>query len=289
MSGPALFGNLFISAGAMKAGTTWLYNVLSNNKHLLFTPEKEIHYFYARYVDRNVLRDQRRLENALTRYIGKIDPKKTSIDRVRKDLHWAAAYLSYPLDDYWYRNLFFYTGEQLYGCDFSNLYALLPAEAWPQISANCDKLRVLYTLRHPAKRLWSHVKFHLAVIGKLDVLPTWSPGEFEQFARQSFIWDNAEYGRALASMMKGLSNEQLKVIFFEDMHAAPGETLAGIERWLGIPSHPYAKQVLDKPVNESLAYPMPDFFPALFGGDFTRIIGEVEACGLTAPAAWKSA
>jgi len=289
VSQPALFGNLFISAGAMKAGTTWLYSVLSHNPHLLFTPEKEIHYFYAKYVDRGVLRDERRLENAVNRYIGKIDPKTADVDRVRRSLQWAAAYLSQPIDDLWYRNLFFYGTGQVYGCDFSNLYALLPAEAWPRISASCERLRTLYTLRRPANRLWSHVKFHLAVIGKLDVLPTWGPADFDHFARQPFIWENAEYGRALEHMRSGLTAEQLKVIFFEDMRAAPEETLARIEGWLEIPPHPYPRQVLDKRVNESPPHPMPDFFAGLFAKDFERIVGEVEAHGYTPPASWKDA
>jgi hypothetical protein len=287
MSAPPLFGNLFISAGAMKAGTTWLYTVLSRHRNLLFTPEKEIHYFYAKYVDRGILKDERRLDNALSRYIGRVDPKTADIDRVRYDLHWVVAYLGQPLDDYWYRNLFFFERRHFYGCDFSNLYALLPTEAWPQISENCNKLRTLYTLRHPAKRLWSHVKFHLQVTNKLDLLTTWERKDFEQFARQSFIWDNAEYGQALDRMMGGLKGDQLKVIFFEDMHDAPGETLAEIERWLEIPAHKYSDQVLNQRVNESSPQPMPDFFPDLFAKDFERIGAEVEGHGLTVPASWK--
>lgn len=39
----ALFGNLFLSIGAMKAGTTWLYAVLERHPALHFTPEKELH------------------------------------------------------------------------------------------------------------------------------------------------------------------------------------------------------------------------------------------------------
>ena len=37
--------NLFLSVGAMKAGTTFLFNALSRHPELYFTPEKELHYF----------------------------------------------------------------------------------------------------------------------------------------------------------------------------------------------------------------------------------------------------
>ncbi len=286
MTGPPLFGNLFLSAGAMKAGTTWLYSVLSRHPNLHFTPEKEIHYFYAKYVDDGILSDQRRLENAVNKYIGRIDPNSANIDRVRYDLHWVAAYLNRPLDDYWYRNLFHFSHRQRYGCDFSNLYALLPAEAWPQISSNCRTLRVLYTMRDPIKRLWSHIKFHLEVTHKLELLDTWRPDEFDDFARKPFIWDNGEYGRAYRRMKMGLAPEQLKVIFFEDIRSGPRDILAGIEDFLELPHHNYADQVVNQRINESVSRPMPDFFPGLFARDFERIIREVEDQGLVVAKSW---
>lgn len=286
MSHPSLFGNLFLSVGAMKAGTTWLFSVLDRHPELHFTPEKEIHYFYARYVDAGVLSDERRLDNARTRYIDKIDPKTANIDRVRHNLHFVSAYLNRPVDDYWYRNLFDLRGRATYGCDFSNFYALLPAEVWPRIAADCARLRVLYTLRHPVKRLWSHVKFHLQVTGQLELLQSWQPQDFERFARQDFIWDNAEYGRNLRNMRAGLSEDMLKVLFFEDMHADKRGTLADIERFLGVGPCAYPQPLLDKRVNESAATPMPDFFPGLFADDFERIMGELEEMGLTLPESW---
>eukprot|EP00493_Phyllostaurus_siculus_P000433 UN00435 len=36
-----MIDNLFLSVGAMKAGTTWLYEQLKNHPEIHFTPEKE--------------------------------------------------------------------------------------------------------------------------------------------------------------------------------------------------------------------------------------------------------
>jgi len=286
MSDHKLFGNLFLSVGAMKAGTTWLFNVLNRHPELHFTPEKEIHYFYHRYVDTGILSEKRRLEQARTRYLERFDPAQANIDRIRMNLHWVATYLDRPVDDFWYRNLFTLRRNETYGCDFSNLHALLPAEAWPRISANCDRLRVLYILRHPVKRLWSHVKFHLQVTNQLEALKEWGPGEIERLARQHFIWKNAEYGRALRRMKAGLGAEELKVIFYEDLHADQRGMLASIEDFLGIRHVDYPTQILARRVNESASHPMPDFFPALFAQDVARISAEVEAEGLVLPEAW---
>ncbi len=281
------FETLFLSAGAMKAGTTWLYVVLQRHPELYFAPEKELHYFYHRFVDSSLLSETRRLSEAKNRYLFRFDPARANIDRIRGNLHWVAAYLSNPVDDMWYRGLFAGQRRETYRCDFSNLYALLPAEAWRRIAADCDRLRVLYTLRHPLKRLWSHVKFHLQVTNETEVLDTWGPEDFESFARQPFLWDNAEYGRALRNMKAGLPEDVLKVIFYEDLHADQRGMLAEIEDFLGIARFNYPAPALDRKVNESLSRPMPDFFPELFGRDVARIVSELEQEGLTPPDSWR--
>lgn len=287
MRGDTLFGNLFLSAGAMKAGTTWLYSVLAQHPELHFTPEKEIHYFYHKYVNPRQLSDSYRLREAKQRHLGNFDPKRANPDRIRLNLHWVANYLSRPVDDLWYRNLFTYPRKETWGCDFSNLYAHLPAEAWPKIAADCERLKVIYTLRHPLKRLWSHVKFHLQVMGQVEHLDVWGPGDFKSFAKRTAIWENAEYGQVVRRLRAGLPPENLKILFFEDMRQDPRGILRGIEDFLEISHHDYPASVIDRRVNESVSRPMPDFFPALFAPEISRICNELGAQGLVLPESWQ--
>ncbi|MCP5037504.1 MAG: sulfotransferase [Rhodobacteraceae bacterium] len=281
-----MFNNLFLSIGAMKTGTTWLHAVLERHPELHFCPEKEIHYFYHRYVDTNRLNESRRLANAKDRYLGSFNPKKANIDRIRLNLHWVAAYLNRPVDDFWFRNLFQMRQHERYACDFSNLNAHLPAEAWPQIEAQCDNLRVLYTMRDPIKRLWSHTKFHLQVTDRLDCLESWTPNQFETFVRQSHIWNNAEYGKVLSRLDEGLSRDKWKAIFFEDIHIDQRGMLRQIETFLGIDPYDYPQQLLDRRLNESAKQEMPEFFADLFAEDVTRIKNEVIVQGFELPEAW---
>jgi hypothetical protein len=283
---PGLFGHLFLSVGAMKAGTTWLYSVLEKHPELHFTPEKELHYFYHRYVDDRQLSDRRRLTLAKDRYLDPFDPARANPDRVRLNLHWVANYLQRPVDDLWYRNLFTRLRGETYNCDFSNLYTHLPQEAWPRIHADCTKLRVIYTMRHPVKRLWSHVKFHLQITGKIDALSDWSPRQIHDFAKLPFIWDNAEYGAALRRMKAGLPQECLLPVFYEDMRSDPRGVLARIEDFLEIPHHTYDEVLLSQKVNASASIEMPAHFGEMFKDDFARIMDEVRAEGLQPPDSW---
>jgi hypothetical protein len=286
MSELKLFGNLFLSIGAMKAGTTWLYAVLARHPQLHFTPEKEIHYFYHRFLNNKQLSDSARLESARTRYLLRFDPAKSNIHRIRENLRWVSSYLDSPVDDFWYRNLFMLRPGQTYSCDFSNLNAHLPAEIWPRIHQRCDKLRVLYTMRDPVKRLWSHTKFHLQITDQLDKLDSWTPKQFEKFARLPHIWDNAEYGAVLRRLRQGLPEDSYKAIFYEEMHSDQTGMLRQIEDFLGIRHHAYPEQVMSRRFTESVKRDMPEFFPELFANDTARIRAEIEAEGYALPAAW---
>ncbi|SFL04697.1 sulfotransferase [Shimia haliotis] len=286
MSQQQLFGNLFLSIGAMKAGTTWLYTVLSRHPELHFSLEKEIHYFYHRYVNSGLLSDQRRMRNAKQQYLNRFDPDRANIDRIRHNLHWVSAYLSRPVDDHWFRNLFELRGNQKYACEFSNLTAHVPVEAWPRIHDDCNKLRVLYTMRDPIKRLWSHTKFHLQVTNQVDKLDTWTPEEFQAFAKKDFLWDNAEYGAVLRRVKEGLPEGTWMPLFYEDLHEDQRGTLKKIEDFLDISNFDYPQQILDKRMTESVKRPMPEFFPDLFTEDVERIKSELTDLGLEPPASW---
>lgn len=286
MSGLHSYPRLFLSIGAMKAGTTWLYAVLGRHPALHFAMEKEIHYFHHRYVDRTTLSEAYRLREARNRYLLRFDPDKANIDAVRNNLHWISNYLSRPVDDHWYRNLFPLRDHEVYACDFSNLNASLPVEAWQQITQRSERLRVLFTMRDPAKRLWSHIKFHLQITGQLDCLKTWGPADFEGFARQPHIWRYGEYGQVLRHLREGLAREAYKVIFYEDIHADQRGMLARIEDFLGLPAFDYPQALLDRRFTESVKHPMPAFLPNLFEPDFARIKSEVETEGFSLPQSW---
>lgn len=283
---PPLIEHLFISAGAMKSGTTWLYQVLEKHPEIYFCPEKEIHYFYAAYVDPSVLGEAARLRNVRDKYL-RIDPGSARAAGVRARLRWAANYLDGPVDDLWYRNLFAFAGRQRYVADFSNLYALLPADGWRRVVERTGQLRVIYTMRHPLRRLWSHVKFHLQVTGQSDKLATWGTDEYREFVYQPFIWDNAEYGRALRAMHGSLDDDMLSVSFYEDVHRDRAEYLHRIEAFLGLERFEYPSAVIDRQVNATENRKMPPFFAELFASDLERICAEVRGEGYELPESWE--
>lgn len=280
------FGDVFLSVGAMKAGTTWLFRMLSMHPELHFAPEKELHYFHARFVDPASLSVGNRMR-VVKRHINMLNEEHPNLNPIRDRVDWAARFLADPVDDVWFSSLF--PPERAgYVCDFSNLNAHVPAAAWQKIAANCRRLRVIYTLRHPVDRMWSHVKFHLRFTGDMDKLDSWGLKDFERFIRQPFIRDNAEYGAILRRLRDGLAEDQLKLLLFDDIQARPQELLQEIEQFLGVAHHSFAASNLSRKFNFSPRHPMPEFFPDMMARHTERVLSEVAALGFDVPEAWHS-
>jgi hypothetical protein len=282
----AAMDNLFLSVGALKAGTTWMYQVLAQHPEIYFTPEKEIHYFAHAYVPgEKHLNPQARLRRA--EETAAIDPERNHPAGVRARLLWTANYLSDPVDDLWYENLFSFRRRQTWCADFSNLYAHIPPEGWSRILGRFDRLRVIYTMREPVERFWSHLKFHMQVIGKAheiaDVTPEWT----WEFLNKPFIWKHGEYGEVVRRLSACLPPEALRIYFYEDVRADPLAWLRDVEDFLGIPPHAYPTEDIGKRVNPSVERSMPEWFPALLAPETERIKRELEEAGRPVPASWE--
>lgn len=276
---------LFLGVGAMKAGTTWMYQVLNSHPDIYFSPEKEIHYFAHVYVpDETLLSDEARLARAKVH--AAIDPQRNAARGARARLLWTANYLASPIDDNWYRNLFAYRGRQTWCADFSNLTCFLDEGAWARVRSGVKELRVIYTMRDPVKRLWSHAKFHAQFTGAEDKIGQWTPEELEDFVRRPFMWKNTEYGTTVRRLKASLPEEERRFHFFEEVHKDQRGWLREVEDFLGVAHHDYADALLGKRVNESVSAPMPDWFPGLVRDDVERIRDELITEGLEPPESW---
>jgi len=249
--------NLFLSVGAMKAGTTWLYSLLEKHPDLYFTPEKEIHFLNNHYVNKNILRDEYRLNQAKNRLVA----SSTNHIGVYKMLsRWYAMYLEKPSDHIWYERLFSLNKQKKYNCDFSNLSCHLDVNHWEDVRSRYDNIRLIYVLRDPMGRLWSHIKFHHQFAGRNDEYLNWNETDFKFFLNKKFISENTTYGKYIKNMKKVFSPEEFKVFYFENFNKSPESELFKLEEFLGISHFSYDNNSLYKKVNASKNVVMPQSF-----------------------------
>ncbi|NNL17630.1 MAG: hypothetical protein HKP37_02705 [Boseongicola sp.] len=217
---------LFFCVGAAKAGTSWLHRQLLDHPECHLRAIKELHYFDAlengrldRQIDHHQAQ-QRALKERLARRGSA--PSVAQLRRLADRAEWLevlrrgddqTAYL-----EYLERGA---TAGQVVG-DMTPAYALLPSKRLERMARMSDDVRMLYVLRDPIERLWSHVRMIAARrddAGEVsarrcaNILKRVFRGEEDQIAMRS------DYASALTRLA---AVPKLLVEVFEDMVAGPG-------------------------------------------------------------------
>ncbi len=284
-NGPVLFDNLFLGVGAQKTGTTWLYSVLTGHPDIYFSPEKELHYFAHLYTDEKRLAAEARLLRVKQKF-SNLDPARANLGAIKTQLRWYSDYLSDPVDDAWYARMFARRRGQKFCADFSNLNCHLAEGDWKHVRTRTRNLKVIYIMRDPVQRLWSHLKFFLQFSGNSKALDRLTDIECLELAKRPYIWRSCEYSKAVSTLRNALAQDELRIAFYEDIHAEPEKWLFELECFLNVKHIVYPRERLKKRVNVSSAHGMPSFFPHLFSAEFRRECAALRDLGFTLPQQW---
>jgi len=276
---------LFLSIGAMKAGTTWLYSLLERHPDINFTPEKEIHFLAHHYVDKKYLTDRHRLHRAKTRLsrISHLRPARQQL--IHSWYH--NYYLKGNPSLTWYKNLFTKNDRQSrWNADFSNLSSLLPTEAWARISSELNtQVKTIYILREPCERLWSQYKFSENLQNSLSTSEL--KQHIKKFLNNSSTRRHSEYCRNYDSVYKGLGEQNIKIIMFDEIHAQPENLLASIEQFLEIAHKDHTgHDNLYRPINTTQPSPPPEIFRNLCAPIVEHELNGLKARGIVVPKRW---
>lgn len=254
-----MINNLFLSVGAMKAGTTWLYEHLKSHPDIHFTPEKEIHYFANKVGIDNQLNYRSRLLK-LKDIMGRCHNGNAKfIAENVQDIAWYANYAnSEDINNDWYESLFENVDEEKYCADFSNLYCQMEDDGWENVNRVSRNVKVIYTLRDPMKRLWSHYKFHHKWVGKEDNVLDDGIELFKETLSKPWFYKNMDYAGNLQKVIKGVGKENVLVLYFEDFRANPANEANKIAEFLNISPIQIEAASGDKKVNATKDFKMPE-------------------------------
>lgn len=280
--------HLFLSIGAMKAGTTWLHQQLASHRDIHFCPEKEIHYF-ADPKGENYMSATGRVQ----RYQQVV--KNLTADRlnshVQRNLSWYGShYLGPEVNDDWYTALFEVRApvkkNAKYVADFSNLYATLDIEGWDHIRALYQNVRAIYTMRHPAKRMWSHFKFDYEFKGHGSELNDINQEKIDQFLSEPGFVNHIDYAGTVERLRNILLPEQIEFFFFENFRDHPIENLQAIEKFLDIAPGEYKKEKFEKKINPSSGIDVPKIFRDAINPIHQEQCERLTAQGFSLPSSW---
>ena len=280
------FDGLYLNAGAMKAGTTWLYRQLEQHPAIVFSREKELHYHASRAGDRRALDLRYRLtraRNALQR--DGVSPVSAA---GRELLRWYLPYvLVPPRSNRWYRARFpTAVPAGGYCADFSNLTAVIDEAGWSNIRGLAARPRISIVLRQPLERVWSHLKF-LRRLGTSQAAPeSLSVAEIDALDARYGLWRHSQYSQSLAQIQRHFEPGQVKVLLYDDIASRPLALLRELEAFLGIAAHDYQQNKLERRINVSSGHDMPAVVIERFAAELETELAALQALGVVLPAAW---
>jgi hypothetical protein len=244
-----IFDRMLFNIGAMKAGTSWLYEVIKDHPDIDTVPIKEIHFFWDKHGDFGLLSDGQRRDTA--RYhINRLLPQ-TPLKSAPALLDWFKLYLSERVDDVWLANLFTKRNERAYCAEFSNMYAVLPRAGWEHIKHITREIRVSYGLRSPMQRMWSHARFHAKIIGQSDAMADWSVAAYARFLEESGCFRHGAYSATIDMIHAAVGRENCLIWYFDDIEHNPQALMASFEEFLGIRHFDYPPAALAIRHNET--------------------------------------
>ena len=276
---------LFMCIGAAKSGTTWLYDIMRHHPALYFTPEKELHYFFSRHGTLNRLTRPKRY-NRFCATLG--HAQNWTHPRFRRHVNWYLRYLDDPVNLDWYKRLFKTAKPDQYWCDFSPSTSLIPAVGFKEIYNLAPSAKLVFLMRDPVDRLWSHIKFHMASIGRAEELERFSQQDYIAAVDDFHLAVRGDYGSQYHELRSVFPPEQIKVIFFDDIRRNPAEVLAKVETFLEIPSHDYSALHIQTERNRSATMARPEFMGLHYKDRFVRELDLLQQLGVKTPSHWNA-
>jgi hypothetical protein len=220
----------FLCIGAQKAGTTWLYDNLRSHPQIWLPPVKELHYFNHVHIeeDRTWTPSHRRKASsaALRRHLRNVAPEQGDSVFVERLTEISEG----EPDDDWYARIFGVAPVAATCGDITPRYASLPPEGVDHVHRIMPNAKVIYILRDPIDRCWSHVRMLMAE--KQTDTPELSI--IEKMAQRPGVLERSNYPSTFETWSVYQSEGRFLTLFFDDIAHDPAGLLKSVCEFVGV-------------------------------------------------------
>lgn len=243
----------FICIGAQKAGTTWLYSMLSQNPSIWMPPLKEVHFFDRMDVSEA---DKKRRRARLERLAKRAERKGGKGSKVENRAEFLNSLKTEDvLSEDWYRSIFSHPGRagRVSG-EITPSYLALDEDKVAYAKSLLPNAKVLLIVREPKSRNVSQVKMAAARSG--SEAP--SDAEWTDFLDRLENKGRGDYARGIPLWQKYYPPEQFLILPFSLLKTNPAGMMATIETFIG--AQPFnAYKALEETVHKTKEVPVPDW------------------------------
>ncbi|MDK3018586.1 sulfotransferase family protein [Pseudodonghicola flavimaris] len=208
---------MLLCIGAMKAATSWLFAQLQATEGVAVSPLKEVHFFDARFPD-GALMDADAFAMARLAFhmrqpgdaaanLRRRPAFRASLDRAR---------MIYDPNAYFEHFAGLIRADTRVLADITPAYACIGAAGFRHMRDACATQgltpRVLFILRDPVDRLWSHLRFLPQLRAATDPLLDWP-----ELIRDPVTLRRSDYRQTLLDLEQAFGPEQITCLFYEQL------------------------------------------------------------------------
>ena len=251
---------MLFCAGAVKAGTTWLYEYLREHPETYLRTIKETQYFdrlhggnlkgRIKKLDQEIAAFEAELEEGRAKWPAWVLRQIGDRAEYRKVLMSGDA----PTSGY-LRYLTAGAANKRLAGEMTPEYGLLPAAQLREISALAPDVRWIFLMRDPVSRLWSHVRMLVRRTKPApDAFAAACEAKFDEVLAGAAkdVTQRGDYVAIHRRLSNGVAADKRLVMFYEQLLTPAG--IGRVTDFLGLSRHPAR---LDKRVHEGVAVDMP--------------------------------
>jgi hypothetical protein len=283
-------GPHFIGVGPGKTGTSWIHNHLSTHPNVIFPPLRELRYFWenANFPNRKFHQRLSRSDASYTHqyrdyfrhFLKRYSRNPARLFTNPKRLAWDCRYLFAQHSDNWYLGCFerkdgFVCGE------ISPQYYFLEEDEIKHIHDLLPDVQVIISLREPADWFWSLFRMHIP-----DYRRQQNDHVFDAFLMA--MRAGCSFSKALRRWKKHFSDEQLLMVFYDELCFSPWQLYSKICGFLAIEPDPARLPQLATRVNGGNEHKLPDRFRKKIESAWRDDIEELSVMLPSLPMSWKS-
>ncbi|MEO8244310.1 MAG: sulfotransferase [bacterium] len=252
---------MLFCAGAVKAGTTWLYEYLREHPDTYFRTIKEMQYFDRLYGG-NLKPRAKKLAQEIAAMEADLESGRAKwpawvLRQIGDRAEYRKLILSgdAPTAEY-LRYLTAGAGDKRLVGEMTPEYGLLNVPQIREISAMAPDVRWVFLMRDPVSRLWSHVRMLVRrTKPSAEAFAAACEAKFEEVlaGKAKDVSERGDYAAIHGRLARAVAADKRLVMIYEQLLSSDG--VAQVTGFLGIANHP-AK--LDKRVHEGVAVDMPE-------------------------------